>query len=53
MKRCLINFFAALAMAGAATVWADARKLRYAAGVVLIVLGYIYNRWQDKIREWL
>jgi uncharacterized membrane protein len=24
-----------------------------ALGVVLIVLGYIYNRWQDKIREWL
>ena len=24
-----------------------------ALGIVLIVLGYIYNRWQDKIREWL
>lgn len=24
-----------------------------ALGGVLIVLGYIYNRWQDKIREWL
>jgi hypothetical protein len=24
-----------------------------ALGVVLIVLGYIYTRWQDKIREWL
>ncbi len=24
-----------------------------ALGLVLIVLGYIYTRWQDKIREWL
>ena len=24
-----------------------------ALGIALIVLGYIYNRWQDKIREWL
>jgi uncharacterized membrane protein len=24
-----------------------------ALGVVLIVLGYIYTRWQDKMREWL
>lgn len=24
-----------------------------ALGIVLIVLGYVYNRWQDKIREWL
>jgi hypothetical protein len=24
-----------------------------ALGVALIVLGYVYNRWQDKIREWL
>ena len=24
-----------------------------ALGVVLIVLGYIYTRWQEKIREWL
>jgi len=24
-----------------------------ALGIVLIVLGYVYNRWQEKIREWL
>jgi uncharacterized membrane protein len=24
-----------------------------ALGIVLLVLGYIYNRFQDKIREWL
>jgi len=24
-----------------------------ALGIALIVLGYVYNRWQDKIREWL
>jgi uncharacterized membrane protein len=24
-----------------------------ALGVVLLVLGFIYNRYQEKIREWL
>ena len=24
-----------------------------ALGIVLILLGYVYNRWQEKIREWL
>ena len=38
-------------------VWQLAQVYRVlsfmALGIALIVLGYVYNRWQDKIREWL
>lgn len=47
----------ALARVVVLDVWQLAQVYRVlsfmALGIALIVLGYVYNRWQDKIREWL
>lgn len=47
----------ALARVVVLDVWQLAQIYRVlsfmALGIALIVLGYVYNRWQDKIREWL